>query len=164
MRIHSRGEMPRMLNENQGLKFFKAMSVDTVFWVVTLCNDTVGYHCFGGPCCLYLHYEGGGKFGSRPARNTSRQDNWSNRFQHVHWSKFWNTTRCPIMDRWKTWNLKAKRTNLWPNITTDSLLLWLITVSCLKPMIWLTFTTKKKKKKTTTTTVETLIKAVRTIL
>jgi len=28
-----------------------------VFWVVTLCGVTVGYQCFGGPCCLPLqHY------------------------------------------------------------------------------------------------------------
>jgi hypothetical protein len=23
-----------------------------VFWVVTLCSNVEGYHCFGGPCSL----------------------------------------------------------------------------------------------------------------
>jgi hypothetical protein len=25
-----------------------------VFWAVTLCNEVVGYQCFGGPCCFHL--------------------------------------------------------------------------------------------------------------
>jgi len=25
-----------------------------IFWVVTPCNDVVGYQRFGGPCCLHL--------------------------------------------------------------------------------------------------------------
>jgi hypothetical protein len=25
-----------------------------VFWVVTPCSAVVGYHRFGGPCCLHL--------------------------------------------------------------------------------------------------------------
>jgi hypothetical protein len=28
-----------------------------VFWVVTPCNVVVGYHHFGGPCCLHLQVE-----------------------------------------------------------------------------------------------------------
>jgi hypothetical protein len=28
-----------------------------VFWVMTMCNDVVGYQCFRGPCCLCLKGE-----------------------------------------------------------------------------------------------------------
>jgi hypothetical protein len=28
-----------------------------IFWVMTPCCDVVGYHCFGGPCCLHLQGE-----------------------------------------------------------------------------------------------------------
>jgi len=28
-----------------------------IFWVVTLCNVTVGYQCFGGPYCSHLWME-----------------------------------------------------------------------------------------------------------
>jgi hypothetical protein len=28
-----------------------------VFWVMTPCSDVVGYHRFGGPCCLHLQGE-----------------------------------------------------------------------------------------------------------
>jgi len=30
-----------------------------VFWVVTPCNDVVGYQRFGGSCCLHLHPKAG---------------------------------------------------------------------------------------------------------
>jgi hypothetical protein len=29
----------------------------TVFWIVMPLSDVVGYHCFGGLCCLHLQAE-----------------------------------------------------------------------------------------------------------
>jgi len=31
----------------------------SVFWVMTLYSDVVGYQCFGGPCCLCLQEDWG---------------------------------------------------------------------------------------------------------
>jgi hypothetical protein len=28
-----------------------------ILWVLIPCSDMVGYHCFGGPCCLHLQIE-----------------------------------------------------------------------------------------------------------
>jgi hypothetical protein len=36
-----------------------------VFWVMIPCNDLVGYHRFGGPCCLHLQGEVVGQAGSK---------------------------------------------------------------------------------------------------
>jgi hypothetical protein len=37
-------------------ELFTAMKIQVaVFWVVTPCNDVVGYQRFGEPCCLRLH-------------------------------------------------------------------------------------------------------------
>jgi len=30
------------------------MEIQVMFWVVTPCSDVVGYHLFGGSCCLHL--------------------------------------------------------------------------------------------------------------
>jgi hypothetical protein len=40
------------------VKIFRVMKIHvTVFWVVTLYSDVVGYHRFGGPCSLHLQGE-----------------------------------------------------------------------------------------------------------
>jgi len=39
-----------------------ALKIHVVFWVVTLCNDVVGYQHFGGPAAsvFRVKFEGGG--------------------------------------------------------------------------------------------------------
>jgi hypothetical protein len=45
-------------------KVFTAVEIQImVFCFLTPCCDVVGYHCFGGPCCL-CHPEDGGSKGS----------------------------------------------------------------------------------------------------
>jgi hypothetical protein len=38
-------------------EIFTATKIEVIFWVVTSCSDVVGYHCFGGSCCLHLQGE-----------------------------------------------------------------------------------------------------------
>jgi hypothetical protein len=40
-----------------GFEVFTVVKIQVeVFWVVTVSSVTVGYHCFGAPCCLHLHF------------------------------------------------------------------------------------------------------------
>jgi hypothetical protein len=38
-----------------GIQRFITVQVE-VFWFVTPCSVAIGYQCFGGPCCLHLHF------------------------------------------------------------------------------------------------------------
>jgi len=53
----------RILNRIQKINTFISLHIE-VFWVVIPCSYVVGYHRFGGPCCLHLQ----GHYLERPRR------------------------------------------------------------------------------------------------
>jgi hypothetical protein len=49
--------------DDERFEVFMAVKIQVVLWVVMLCSVEVGFHCFRGPCSLYLQGElnGAGK-------------------------------------------------------------------------------------------------------
>jgi hypothetical protein len=54
------------MKRNEKFEAFTAVKIQVEFlWVVTPCNDVVGYQSFGGPCCRRLQDENGGNVAVR---------------------------------------------------------------------------------------------------